>query len=47
MPSVPRRKILWQVKELYEYESDTTYAKYTAIFRQVSPASLRDISAGY
>jgi hypothetical protein len=45
--SVPCRKILRHVKKPYRYERDTSYAKFTAIFRQVSPASLPDASVGF
>jgi hypothetical protein len=44
-PSVPCHKILQHDKE--PYRSGISWAKFTAIFRQVSPALLPDISDGY
>jgi hypothetical protein len=41
------RKILRHVKDTSEYERDTSSAKFTAITRQVFPASLLDVSTGY
>jgi hypothetical protein len=39
--------ILRRVKKPYRYERYTSYANFTAISRQVYPASLPDASAGY
>jgi hypothetical protein len=44
-PSVPRPKILRHVTEPYVCERETLQAKFTAISRPVSPASVLDISA--
>jgi hypothetical protein len=39
--------ILRHVKEPYEYQTDASSAKFTAIYRQVSPASLPNVFASY
>jgi hypothetical protein len=46
-PSVPCHKILWHVKEPDRYEKTYFVGKIPAISRQVYPASLPHISAGY
>jgi hypothetical protein len=45
-PSVPCCTILRNIKDPAEYESDISYAKFTAISLQVPPDSLLGVSAG-
>jgi hypothetical protein len=44
--SLQSLKILQHVKDPYEYENDTSKAKFSDQFCKVSPASLLDVSAG-
>jgi hypothetical protein len=46
-PLVPCSRILLHVREPHECERGTSSAKFTFISRQVSPASLPVVSAGY
>jgi hypothetical protein len=46
-PSAPCHKIYGTLKIPAKYDRDTSSAKFTAIFRQVLPASLPDVCAGY
>jgi hypothetical protein len=47
MPWVPCRKILRHVKNPAECEKDTSSEKFTATSRQISPALLPGVSAGF